>query len=177
MWDFTDGKLVAANKPGVMRTLDAITPGGRNGYLEEKVKELEILGHNGRAITITFKDSVLHTYKDRFLWNAAQDICKRTKGINRYILVPEYSETGRFHLHGVVEAISLVAYGTLQRKLSKQFGITKIKVIDNTVRWAEYCTKQKEKDIWKATEPQDNGQCQERDKSAACSAPGSGPVN
>lgn len=58
------------------------------------------------------------------------------------MLISDESINGRFHFHGVIEFDNIQAVETLRRKLTKTYGKTKVKAIDDTVKWANYCTAQ-----------------------------------
>lgn len=119
-------------------SLDVIMAEKLNGTQEYKLIADEIGGH---ALTITFKDSILFQYKETYLIAEVNKIFKKTKGIKRYCFINDYSNTGRFHLHGVIKVDDLSWILKLRRKLNK-FGITKVKLIDNLPKWNKYCIEQ-----------------------------------
>jgi len=139
-----DSKTTAADRHNG-NSLDVIMPVPRRGSVEwvnEEKKVISSIGADGgRAYTVTFTDHNLKMYKDQYLYDMVEMIMKKTKGVVKYKMIGEYSETGRYHLHGVVLCNTLQQHGNLQRKLRRTFGIVKVKVIDNTPKWAEYCVK------------------------------------
>lgn len=105
-------------------------------------RHLEELGAKGaRAYTVTFKDGILNKYKEAYLEHEIRMLTKRTHGVIDFEYVGEYSDTGRFHMHGAVLVKDVKVLANLNRKYAK-YGICKCKCIDNSVGWAEYCTKQ-----------------------------------
>lgn len=125
-------------------SLDVIMPEKRMDWVHTMIEHIGAQG--GRAITVTFTDAYLNKYKEDYLMIKVNEIIKKTKGVIDHILQSEYSQAGRFHLHGVVYCKDLKSLGQVRRKMSL-FGICKIKTIDNTVKWADYCTKDMKKKI------------------------------
>lgn len=109
----------------------------------ESVKDrIELIGTDGgRAFTVTFTDKLLRTFKPAFLYQSVIQQIKKTRGVVDFEFVGEYSDIGRYHMHGVISVKEVKVLATLNRKLRK-YGILKIKMVTNTVGWAEYCTKQ-----------------------------------
>lgn len=127
-------------------SLDAITPPWPMSQYEYATGKIEKIGaHGGLAYTITFTDRNLNMYRQNYLIEMVYKKCGSTRGCEEYYFAPEYSGTGRFHLHGAVYCPKMNSHSNLQRKLRKEFGIIKVKQIDNSIKWAEYCTKEKEK--------------------------------
>lgn len=121
-------------------SLDVIMPEKRTEWLKAEAERIGAKG--GRAFTITFTDHYLNKYREQYLENEVNNIVKKTKGVIEHLLISEYSEAGRFHLHGVILCKELKHLGNVRRKMSK-FGICKVKVIDNSPKWAEYMVKSK----------------------------------
>lgn len=101
----------------------------------------EAIGKGSHAITVTFMDSQLLKYSTTWLCNEVDKVFKKTRAVDRYILVSDVSAAGRFHLHGSIYISNIKAITTLRRKLVI-YGISKIKLLDNAVKWADYCTLQ-----------------------------------
>lgn len=93
------------------------------------------------ALTVTFTDTYLFKYKERYLLSEVGKVMKGTRGVIGYILCNDISKSGRFHLHGVVKFKDIKVITNLRRKLST-FGISKVKVIDNSPKWVDYMTQQ-----------------------------------
>lgn len=136
------------------KTLDVIMAGQIDGTenvdkLQDKIEKYASEG--GRAYTITFTDILLNKYKDRYLMLQVEKMIKRTKNVLKYVFIKDLSATGRFHLHGVILAKRIEVYEIVRKKMSKNFGICKVKFVDNTQKWADYCgqqyTKEGKKDI------------------------------
>lgn len=114
----------------------------RGADYESVHNRIDIIGTDGgRAFTITFTDKLLRTFRPEYLYTIATTEVKKTRGVIDYEFVGEYSDTGRYHLHGVISTNDVKVLATLNRKLRK-FGILKIKMVNNTTGWADYCTKQ-----------------------------------
>lgn len=121
------------------KLLDVIMPGNREGVIQKVIQDVGAKG--GRAFTVTFTDHFLNKYKESYLEFKVNKITARTKGVLEYCFASEYSDAGRFHLHGVVLCTDLPSLSNVRRKLAR-FGIVKVKVIDDSVKWSIYCTKQ-----------------------------------
>lgn len=102
---------------------------------------LRVCEGGSHAVTITFTDDYLFKYKERYLMNEIEDLLKKTRGLTSYVFVNDRSSSGRFHLHGVVKFKDLKVITNLRRKLS-QYGITKVKQIDNDEKWCGYMIEQ-----------------------------------
>lgn len=127
--------------------LDVMIPAQREeGYKEtngETVERLEKhLQENAYAITVTFRDVLLSTYKDTYLKAALQKVLAHTRGLKHYTLVSDYSAVGRLHFHGTIQVKDIHTVENLRKKCYKQFGITKLKLINNVVKWTHYCLEQ-----------------------------------
>lgn len=99
------------------------------------------IGKLPHAITVTFTDDQLYRNTERYLCDEVNKVFKSVRHVQQYILISDISCTGRFHLHGAMSIYNIHAITTLRRKLSR-FGITKVKLIDNTVKWSNYCVEQ-----------------------------------
>lgn len=119
-------------------SLDVIMPPKPIEWFRTEVERIGAKG--GRAFTVTFTDTFLNKYKEKYLEAQVNIIVKKTKGVIEHIFISEYSSAGRFHLHGVVLCKDLPSLGNVRRKMSK-FGICKVKVIDNSPKWADYVVK------------------------------------
>lgn len=98
----------------------------------------------GLAYTITYSDTNLARYRETYLIQYTLEIIRKTKGYKLCSMIPEYSKTGRIHMHGVIKMGTMANHSTLQRKLRREFGMIKVKPIDNTVKWRDYCFKDKQ---------------------------------
>lgn len=101
----------------------------------------------GLAYTITYTDNNLAKYRQRYLIEYTYKMIRSSKGYKLCQLIPEYSETGRLHMHGVIKMGTTANHATLQRKLRKEFGIIKVKTMTDTNRWMEYCYKDKKCEV------------------------------
>lgn len=119
--------------------LDKITASGHSA--KEVLDLMEIMGRDGRAITITFDDYTLMKYTEKYLMVDIENIMKKTRCVLKYTLVADWSKVGRFHLHGVIIFTDITKIQGLRRKLAKH-GRTKVVVITDSVGWSEYCMKQ-----------------------------------
>lgn len=140
---------------GNVKTLDDIIPpqakvGSAEWQLDQQRMLMQLAADGGRAYTITFTDHNLWKYKEQFLYDTVEILLKKTKGVLRWCLIPEYSETGRYHMHGVILCNTLQSHSRIQRKLRRNFGIIQIKCIDNSRRWMLYCMKQYNDDPYEA---------------------------
>lgn len=125
--------------------LDSIVAkkGTEEGYNEvySKVEHLGAIG--GRAFTITFTDAWLLKYRMNYLYTTVVNEIMHTRGVKDHVMVPEISEAGRFHLHGVIACKDLASLSNVRRKMTK-YGMVKVKVITNSKYWANYVMKQKD---------------------------------
>lgn len=145
-----DGTMVSEKtprKPGhKLHSLDVIMAGLRDGTgFTVQHHELEKMGRSGNALTITYTDNNLTMYNTRYLYAETCRQITKTRGLVGYILIPELSECGRFHLHGVIHMKDCVGYKRVSDKLRRSWGIIKLKPISNTEGWADYCLKQYKK--------------------------------
>lgn len=126
--------------------LDAIMAPKPVGYASQYTR-MESLGAKGaRAYTVTFTDKILSMYKEAYLEHEIRILTKKTRGVIDYEFKGEYSDTGRFHLHGLVLVKDVKTLANLNRKYSK-YGIYKCKVIDDSPGWAKYCLKAMLEDV------------------------------
>lgn len=145
MFDPRTGEFIPSVEAHNGKSLDAIMRGQPNGVEEKEQQALKIRGIGdlgGRAYTITFTDMNLCKYKESYLYCTVMSICQKTRGVTDFAFVPEYSEAGRYHLHGAILCKELKQYGTVANKLRRAFGIVKVKDIHDTVGWYMYCRKQ-----------------------------------
>lgn len=94
------------------------------------------------AITITFRDVDLMKYKESYLICQAGRLIRKTRGVERYCIVSDYSAVGRFHLHGAIRVKNCHVTEILRKKITKAFGFCKMKLIDNVEKWSNYCIEQ-----------------------------------
>lgn len=118
------------------KLLDVIMP--EKTATAERIERLCARG--GKAITVTFTDKWIFTYKDQALYNFVTQVFKKTRHISEFILVKEYSDTGRFHIHGAFYTDNIKAITNLRRKLSV-YGISRVKCVDDSIKWSQYCVK------------------------------------
>jgi len=100
-----------------------------------------MIDKKGLSITITFRESLLLKYKKRYIRVMIEEIMKHTKGIREYMLIPDYSSSGRFHYHGVILFNEVKNVMTLKRKLSREIGRTDISQIRRGLSYGPYCFK------------------------------------
>jgi len=123
--------------------LDVMIPEGRRESKIEAISKAERHLQEGTvAVTITFRDVELNMYKETFLCDMVRRVFKTTRGVYRYCMVNDYSQLGRFHLHGSISVKCASVIETLRKKFYKQFGKSKVKLIDNSPKWASYCLEQ-----------------------------------
>lgn len=94
------------------------------------------------ALTITFRDDIRFKYKELYLANAIKRLIDKTKGVIDYEFVSDWSKTDVFHMHGTIEVNKQSVITNVRRKLHNQFGMTKVKLIDNSERWVDYVLSQ-----------------------------------
>lgn len=109
--------------------------------IREKTDRMIDNDRGSMELTITMTDTLLNRYKKKYVKIMIEDIIRHTKGIRDCILIPDYSETGRFHYHGVVIFNKLSSINTLKRKLTKQIGRTRIAQIMYTESYKKYMYK------------------------------------
>lgn len=149
--ELCDGKVGEVGKLGEFghkdKLLDVIMPETPSVATTERSLERlrydleDICRHGGHAMTITFTDKNLLTYTECYLLGQVNNVCKRQKGLIRYIFINDYSSNGRFHLHGVILVKDIAVITKLRKKLRK-FGMTKCKLIDDSPKWTRYCVQQ-----------------------------------
>lgn len=123
--------------------LVGFAPVGIPKSAEGKLKQISrVLNECSVAITITIRDNMLMKYKERYMIGLMGYIAERTRGVERYCFVNDYSETGRFHVHGGLSVKNVHVTEILRKKFVKTFGFVKVKIIDNVPKWAEYCVQQ-----------------------------------
>jgi len=106
---------------------------------------IERMSVNGRAITITFREDIIIKYKEKYLMIDLYNLLGKTRCVLKYILVADWSVSGRFHLHGTIQVTDITKITNIRRKLNR-YGMTKIGPINNTLIWADYCVKQYKKE-------------------------------
>jgi len=109
--------------------------GGRAQKLENYIQDISDF-----AITITFTDANIRMYKNYYLRTMVLAQIQKTRNIIKYCFIPEISKVGRFHYHGSIKVTKRTAVENLRKKLS-QFGICKVKLVDNAPKWAHYVMK------------------------------------
>lgn len=139
MWFDKNGELKFGGQNN--KVLDVIMAPKRIA-LCDCINTFDKLGVNGMAVTITFTDRLLFTYTEDCLCQQVKKVIGHTRYIGEYMLIKDVSNTGRFHLHGVIQFKKLTAVMNLRRKLNKEFGVNKVKKIDNVSKWSHYCTDQ-----------------------------------
>lgn len=104
----------------------------------------EQLAHCGHACTITFTDFQLAKYREEYLAREVDQCLRKIKKLEQYIFIADWSVTGRFHFHGMVQVKDLRVLQYLKSRLQRKglAGIIKHKLIDNLPLWIEYMLKQ-----------------------------------
>lgn len=142
-------------KKGVVESLVTTTPKSSLTEVQDNIicptrEVLEKLIDNtidvaecGIEITITFRPVIHDQFKPRRLLKMVNDFFntyrKRYKSFRLYA-VGEYSEVGRFHIHGILHAPEKM-YNSLRRNVPKHFGLCEIKIPKYTVSYALYMFK------------------------------------
>ena len=109
--------------------------------IREKTDRMIDNDRGSMELTVTMKDSLLNRYKKKYIKMMIENIIRHTKGIRDCILIPDYSNAGRFHYHGVVIFNKLSSMNTLKRKLTLQIGRTSIAQISYTESYKKYMYK------------------------------------
>lgn len=91
------------------------------------------------AYTQSFKEDQIMMYNEDYMTREVDKAIGRTKNVLKYIMVADWSPTGRFHMHGVIVFNDIVQILSFQKKMVTKFGNIKLKTIDNSVKWANYC--------------------------------------
>jgi len=92
-------------------------------------------------VTVTFTEYNRMTFTPYKLSMVVNDIMRHTRNVNNFVMIPDVSEKGMYHLHGVVKVNELLAVNNLKRKLSKLCGRTQIKPITYRESYCKYCFK------------------------------------
>lgn len=80
-------------------------------------------------VTITFKDSIIIPFKVEYIHNRVNDFLRRWSKVANYVLVQDYSQTGRLHYHGILEMNQIDKFERLIINLRKTFGRIECKQI------------------------------------------------
>lgn len=109
--------------------------------IREKTDRMIDNDRGSMELTVTITDTLLNRYKKKYIKVMIEDIIRHTKGIRDCILIPDYSNIGRLHYHGVIIFNKLSSMNTLKRKLTKQIGRTRIAQITYTESYKKYMYK------------------------------------
>lgn len=122
------------------KTLDVIVDRKRSvGDYDTVKSKLERVGCKGcHALTVTFTDQCLLKYREEYLEKELNKILLGVRALSQFILVRDYSSSGRMHYHGIIDITNIKSITNLRRRL-KVFGITKVKLIDDNPKWVLYC--------------------------------------
>lgn len=119
-------------------------------YIDDKevdnlLETIEIIGNHGLEITTTFKPEIHLRYKSITLTRLVFDLLASTRikpnETLEACLIGEFSDSGLYHMHGVLYCNSPRLLNSLRRKFHKDIGRTEIKQIHNLPRYMEYIFK------------------------------------
>lgn len=80
-------------------------------------------------VTITFSDKWIIPYNVNYIQIKLQDFLRRWSKVANYIMVQDYSKTGRLHYHGILEMQQIDRFERLIINLRKTFGRVECKQI------------------------------------------------
>lgn len=126
---------------GEVNTLSPRRPLREHNLIKIREK-LEALS-SGMEITITYVPAL----RQRFNSSTLTDITKHTlEGVLKrhnfdIVLVGEFSETGLYHMHGIVKAETGRVVDALKRRLGRELGRVEIKQISFTESYINYVLK------------------------------------
>lgn len=86
-------------------------------------------------VTITFTDKWLRVYKTSYIQQQLKDWLYNKSVIADYILIQDYSHTGRLHYHGIFEMRKIDEFARLITNLQRKFGRVECKQI---TYWESY---------------------------------------
>jgi len=106
---------------------------------------LNLICDKGLEMTTTFKPEIHQRYKSITLTRMVFDLLSSLKVKEneslKVCLIGEFSETGRYHMHGAIYCNSPRLLNTIRRKFAKNIGRTEIKMIHDTQKYIDYIFK------------------------------------
>lgn len=107
--------------------------------LEQRVKELV---DNSLEICVTFKPLLQSMYNSNTLTDIVSNLLKKIhkKHDMELILIGEFSDSGMYHMHGLVKADGRTI-NIIKRNLTRDIGRVKIGMIKYTESYAKYIMK------------------------------------
>jgi hypothetical protein len=106
---------------------------------------LEDIADTGCEFTVTFNPLIHERYKSVTLTQMVFDLLHRIKLKDRenleIILVGEFSEVGRYHMHGVIKASNSRLLKRIRQKFTLEMGRIEIKQIHNVPKYIDYIFK------------------------------------
>lgn len=89
-------------------------------------------------ITVTFTDKVLNTYKDEFIIKDFSKFIHKKGQAFEYICIPDWSDSNRLHIHGIVHELDTVKASNALKCLKKKYGRCEYKMISYPDSYKKY---------------------------------------
>lgn len=132
---------------GEVTSLDT-SPPRTEQLTEEKLKELHgslmSLGETGIELGISYHPVLQNNHKSatltQLVLNVLQSVRLQPDDTLRVILVGEFSELGRYHMHGIIKTNGRLI-NLLKRRLSREIGRTEFKQISYLESYCNYVLK------------------------------------
>lgn len=141
-----DHSTDSSNSGGIGEVLTPFRPNSEEALIEwYNFTHKFVNKENALEITITFKDSTLRIYKDEYMFTQIMKYLKK-KPYLKCGLVADYSKTGRFHLHGIIEFQDITKVKTIKNYFSRTYGQIHINRISFYDSYVKYCIGQYDKD-------------------------------
>lgn len=106
------------------------------------IENLEEISNNGIEITLTFNEMLHNRYSPATLTAMVRTDLMAYKKRYKFscIMVGEYSEVGRYHMHGSIRADGKMI-NSIKRKYPSKFGRVELKCIKYVQSWVQYVMK------------------------------------
>lgn len=123
-------------------------------FWKKIIKAIDNPGRELHECTITFTNKmlrlnllVIHNMLRGYVERYAKRVKKKHNIKFSYIMVPEFSKTGRLHFHAVLYSEGYeIHIHDFKHRVRNKFGNTEGKMINNKQKWFDYISKDLEKD-------------------------------
>lgn len=122
-----------------------------HNFTKEQDEYIDYFDHpklqGGLGITMTFREYMRQNYDYGELRATIKAILKdvvehsRDKKKIAFALIPEMSDTGHFHYHGMINGLSKLKINELRKRLNYACGYSKIEYLRNWWNWIMYISK------------------------------------
>nr|UOF83113.1 rep protein [Cressdnaviricota sp.] len=136
-------KTIKGSKALVPESLGGTKAKGTTCAIEHLYDNIEKLASSTDvkclAYTQSFKEDQILMYNEDYMTREVDKAISKCRNVMKYTMVADWSPTGRFHMHGVIIFNDIVKILSFQKKMISKFGNIKLKTIDNSIKWANYC--------------------------------------